>query len=239
VDPFFRKRCPTAKKYKVSLARDLITRGSRQIYIVYPPSIQKLIEIFSKFPTVGPRTAARFVFYLMRRPKEEIDSLLNSITNLRKTIKICSFCFKPFEGEGEFCEICSNPSRDRTLLCIIEKETDLIPIEKTKKYNGLYFILGGTVSALKKEDIEKLRIKELEEKIKSRPEIKEIIVATNPTTEGEATALYLERLLKSLHPPAKGRRVPEITRLGRGLPVGAELEYADEETLGAAFEGRK
>lgn len=200
---------------------------------MFSPSIQKLIKIFSKFPTVGPRTAARFVFYLMKLPKEEIDNLIKSITNLRQDVKICSFCFNPFEGEDEesLCQICQDSSRDRTLLCIIEKETDLIPLEKTKKYNGFYFILGGTVSTLKKADIEKLRTKELKERISTRPEIKEIIIATNPTTEGEATALYLERLLKPLN--------KKITRLGRGLPMGAELEYADEETLGSALEGRK
>ena len=198
---------------------------------MYPPAIQKLIDLFSKFPTVGPRTAARFVFYLMKRPKEEVEELIKSISNLKSAVKICSFCFNPFEGEADLCSICSNPGRDRTLLCIIEKETDLTPIEKTKKYKGLYFILGGTVSTLKKAEVEKLRTKELAEKIKSHPEIKEIIIATNPTTEGEATALYLERLLKPLN--------KKITRLGRGLPVGAELEYADEETLGSALEGRK
>ena len=210
---------------------------------MYPPAIQKLIDLFSKFPTVGPRTAARFVFYLMKLSEEEIKNLVSSISDLRKTIKICKFCFNPFEpsqvsskfgegeGEGELCSICSNPSRDKTLLCIIEKETDLTPIEKTKKYKGLYFILGGTVSTLKKANIEKLRVKELAERVKAHPEIKEIIIATNPTTEGEATALYLERLLKPLN--------KKITRLGRGLPVGAELEYADEETLGSALEGRK
>jgi len=197
---------------------------------MYPKSIQKLIDLFSKFPTVGPRTSARFVFYLLKLPKEEVDNLVSSITELKNNIKICELCFNPFEGDGELCRICQDDRRDKTLLCIIEKETDLIPLEKTKKFNGLYFILGGTASTLKKKDVEKLRIKELEERVKSHPEIKEIIIATNPTTEGNATTLYLERLLKPF-----GKK---ITRLGRGLPVGAELEYADEETLRAAFEGR-
>jgi len=206
---------------------------------MYPPVIQKLIKLFSKFPTVGPRTAARFIFYLIKLPQEKFDEFLAAVTNLRKSIKICSSCFNPFEDSEEtLCPICKNGSRDKSLLCVVEKETDLISIEKTKKYKGLYFILGGTVSALKKEDIEKLRIKELEERIKE-PEkfgvqgvdLKEIIIATNPTTEGEATALLLERELKPLE--------IKITRLGRGLPVGGELEYADEETLGSAFEGRK
>ncbi len=211
---------------------------------MYPKSIQKLIDLFSKFPTVGPRTAARFVFYLLKLPKEETDSLISSMSNLKSVVKICKLCFNPFDAstssaqEEELCQICSNPSRDKALLCVIEKETDLISIEKTKKYKGLYFILGGTISTLKKAEVEKLRVKELEERIKNHPEIKEIILAINPTTEGEATALYLERLLK----PWTGGELAEpkkITRLARGLPVGAELEYADEDTLSSALEGRK
>jgi recombination protein RecR len=204
---------------------------------MYPKTIQKLIDIFSKFPTVGPRTAARFVFYLLGKKEEEVNELLAAISNLKRNVKLCSFCFNPFEPSassgqgGELCLICSDPRRDKSLLCIISNETDLSAIEKTKKYNGLYFILGGTVSALKKADIEKLRIKELEERIKNHPQIKEIILATNSTTEGEATALYLERLLKPLN--------KKITRLGRGLPVGGELEYADEETLSSALESRR
>ena len=201
------------------------------------PAIQKLISLFSKFPTVGPRTATRFVFYLLKLSKEEIEELVNSISKLKKDVKICSFCFNPFESstssnqEEGLCEICSNPIRDKTLLCIVEKETDLITLEKTKKYTGRYFILGGTVSRLKKADIEKLRTKELEERIKNHPEIKEVIIATNSTVEGEATNLYLKRLLKPFN--------KKITRLGQGLPVGAELEYADEETLSSALENRK
>ena len=197
---------------------------------MYPKTIQKLIEIFSRFPTVGQRTATRFVFYLIKRDRKEIEELSKAILDLKEKIKFCKNCFKPFEGEGEICEICRDKTRDKSLLCIVEKETDLEAIEKTKKYKGIYFILGGPVSAIKKEELKKLRIKELEERLKDR-EVKEIIIATNPTTEGEAIALYLERKLKN-----SGKK---ITRLGRGLPTGGELEYADEETLGAAFESRK
>jgi len=208
---------------------------------MYSKTIQKLIDLFSKFPTVGPRTAARFVFYLMTKNEKELNELISTISNLKKNVKICSLCFNPFEpsfvkttegkGNEKLCDICANPTRDKSLLCIVEKETDLISIEKTKKYKGLYFIFGGTISKLKKEEVKKLRTTDLEARIKKHPEIKEIIIATNPTTEGEATALYLERLLKTF-----GKK---ITRLGRGLPIGAELEYADEETLGSALEGRK
>ena len=198
---------------------------------MYSKTTQKLIDLFSKFPTVGPRTASRFVFYLLRLPKEEVDKLVSSTSELKNNIKICKSCFNPFESENELCQICSNPARNKSLLCVVANETDLTTIEKTKKYQGLYFILGGTVSALKKTDLEKLRIKELENTIKNRSEIQEIILAMNATTDGEATVLYLERFLKPMN--------KKITRLGRGLPVGAELEYADEETLRAAFEGRK
>lgn len=201
--------------------------------IMHSRSIKKLIDIFSAFPTVGPRTAGRFVFYLLGLKKEEVDELVSSISDLKDKVKICSLCFNPFESDniGGICEICSDKTRDKGLLCIVENETDLATIEKLKKYKGLYFVLGGTVSRLKTDDVKKLRIKELEERIKKDQGIKEIIIATNPTTEGESTALYLERLLKPFN--------KKITLLGRGLPVGGELEYADEETLKAAFEGRK
>jgi recombination protein RecR len=198
---------------------------------MYSPTIQKLIDLFSKFPTIGPRTAARFVFYLMHKSKEELGELITSISDLKKNIKICPLCLNPYEGETKFCSICSDSRRDRSLLCIISNETDLAAIEKTKKYQGLYFILGGTVSRLKKADVEKLKIKELEKRIKDSQEIKEIILALNSTTEGEATTLYLERLLRPLN--------KKTTRLGRGLPLGGELEYADEETLSSALESRR
>ena len=201
---------------------------------MYPPSIEKSIQLFSQFPTVGPRTAARFVFYLLKLPKSDVKKIIESIAELKNKVKLCSFCFKPFEGENNLCEICSDSRRDKTLLCVVEKETDLETIEKTKKYHGRYFILGGTVSKLRKEDIEKLRIKELLE-MAELPEIQEIIIATNPTIEGEATTLYLERVLKPFD-AAQGKKT---TRLGRGLPVGGEIEYADEETLGSALDNRK
>jgi len=197
---------------------------------MYPKTIKKLIELFSKFPTVGQRTATRFAFYLIKRSKEELEELANAILDLKKKVKFCKDCFKPFEGNEEICEICRDKTRDKSLLCVVEKETDFLAIEKTKKYRGLYFILGGPISAIKKDELKKLRIKELEERVKDK-EIKEIIIATNPTTEGEAIALFLERKLKN-----SGKK---ISRLGKGLPTGGELEYADEETLSAAFDGRK
>ncbi len=198
---------------------------------MYTSSIKKLIELFSKFPTIGPRTSARFVFYLMKKDNQEIQELIQAIQNIKKEVKTCFWCFNSFEGKGELCEICQNQGRDQSILCIIENETDLASIEKTKQYKGLYFILGGTVSALRKQDLKKLRIKELEQRIKDHSEIKEIILAINPTPDGEATTLYLERILKPFN--------KKITRLGRGLPKGGELEYADEQTLKDALDRRK
>ena len=192
--------------------------------------IQQLITAFSKFPTIGPRTAARFVYYLIRLPGQEVKELIINIRELKEKIKLCILCFNPFEGEKDICGICDDKTRDRSILCVVEKEPDLEAIEKTKNYKGLYFILGGTVPVLKKSDAKKIRTQELSKRAKES-EIKEIILAINPTTEGEATALFLERLLKPLN--------KRITRLGRGLPVGAELEYSDEETLSSAFDNRK
>jgi len=217
---------------------------------MYPPIIQKLIELFSKFPGVGPKTAARFIFYLTKQNKKEIQELSKTISSLQSDLKTCDFCFNLFEspfakapeGKGEeICPICQDPTRDRSLLCVVEKETDLASIENTKIYKGLYFILGGTVSTLKKPDLKKLRIEDLIKRIKNpqnfgifRASFKEIILALNPTIEGEATTLYLERTLKKNLPPNR-----QVTRLGRGLPVGGELEYADKETLLSAFKSRR
>jgi recombination protein RecR len=198
---------------------------------MYPPSIQKLINFFAEFPGVGPRTATRFVFYLLKKEKLKLKELALAILDLKKKIRLCNFCFKPFESKENsnqtLCEICSNPLREKNLLCIVANEIDLEAIEKTKKYKGRYFILGGTIPTLKKSDFEKLKIKELEKRLKENPEIEEIILAFNPNTEGEATALYLERILKPYE--------KKITKLARGLPVGGELEYADEETLSFAI----
>lgn len=211
-------------------------------------SIDKLIDIFKKFPTVGQRTAGRFVYYLMKLPKDRIDEIINAIQELKNKIKLCQLCFNPFEpfdvaqGKGEVCPICQNPGRNKNLLCVVEKETDLLTIENTlghsptgepKKYNGLYFILGGIIGLMKNEDINSLRLEQLKLRVKDG-NFSEIIVALNPTPEGRATSILLEREIKSFLAPNT-----KITHLAKGIPVGGELEYADEETLESAFEGRK
>lgn len=201
------------------------------------------MEIFSQFPTVGPRTAARFVFYLLKSPAEELHELMKAVENLQKEIRLCRFCFNPFEFKEDeeqtgLCLICKNPLRDRSLLCVVEKESDLAALEKTKTYQGIYFIIGGTVGSLRKEDMKNVRAQELKARVEEPRQFgfpdaawKEVIIATNPTTEGETTALYIERVLKPLS--------IKTTRLGRGLPIGGELEYADDETIRSALEGRR
>lgn len=206
----------------------------------YPPKIQKLIELFAKFPGVGPKTASRFVFYLLKKQDSQINEFLDVVADLKKSIKICRFCHNPFEPKSkqDLCLICSDPLRDKSLLCVVEKETDLLLLEKTRKYLGLYFILGGLLSPLKKREIERLMLENLLKRIKEPASFglinagfKEVIIAISYTTEGEATSLYIERELKPLN--------IKVSRLAKGLSIGAEIEYADEETLSSALESRK
>jgi len=202
-------------------------------------SIDRLKNIFRKFPTVGSRTAGRFVYYLMKLPKAQTDELINAIIELRNKIKLCQMCFNPFEDDNTLCLICRNSQRNKNMLCIIEKETDLLSIESTKKFNGLYFILGGTVATMRKEDLSHLRIEELKKRVKEN-NFTEIIVALNPTPEGRTTSVLVEQTIKEallLNPSINSGL--KITHLAKGIPVGGELEYADEETLENALEGRK
>ncbi len=198
--------------------------------------IEKLITLFSRFPGIGPRTATRFAFYCLNVRKEELEDLINTLKLLKDNVRLCSFCFKAVEGEKELCNICSNVRREKEMICVVEKETDLLSIEKTGEYNGIYFILGGTVSPLRKKDLKSIRIEELKERVINYkkfnlPKIREVIIATNQNTEGEATAVFVARILSSLN--------IRYTRLGRGLSTGSELEYADDETLSFALKGRK
>ena len=200
-------------------------------------SIKKLQDLFSKFPTIGRRTAGRFVYYLINQPQATADELIRALQELKQNIKLCGFCINPFEGEGNLCSIChppaGGPSRNKQLLCIVEKENDLLSIENTKRYQGLYFILGGTLT-LRKTDGSNLRIDALKDRIQKN-NFSEVIIALNPTPEGKSTSILVERAIKEL-PQFSGLK---ITHLAKGLPVGGELEYADEETLESAFEGRK
>lgn len=198
--------------------------------------INKLIEIFKKFPTVGQRTAGRFVYYLARQPKEKVEEIANAILKLKDSVRLCQFCFNPFEinRSNQLCPICSDSRRNKSQLCIVEKEADLISIENTKKYNGLYFILGGTLFMMRKEDFGNLRLEELKGRL-LKNNFSEIIIALNPTPEGVSTSVLIEKIIKETMPET----APKITHLAKGIPVGGELEYADQETLKSAFEGRK
>ena len=194
---------------------------------IIPEKLKKIIEVFSNFPGVGERVATRFGLYLLSLDKKEREEIIKRISELNQ-IKRCPECFLPYEGES--CPICSLPQRNKKILCVVEKEQDLWQIEEKGVFGGVYFILGGTLDFLKENPLGKMRIEALKEKVeKEKPE--EIILALNPTHEGNLTMDYLEVLLKKY--PVK------ISRLGRGLPTGGEVEYADKETLKSAFEGRK
>jgi len=197
-----------------------------------PTPIKKVIEVFSKFPTIGERTATRFTLYLLSLTEEKVQEICDSILSLKKEIKLCSLCFNPFTSkkDEELCPICRDKKRNKALLCIIEKETDLWQMEKMGAYSGLYFVLGGKMDFLKENSLGKLRIEEFKKRVEeSKP--KEIILAINPTSEGVLTMNYLTRILKPYE--------TKITRLGRGLPTGGEIEYADDETIKKALEGRE
>jgi len=199
--------------------------------MTYPPSVQKLIDAFSKLPGVGPRTAARYVFYLMNHDAAAADGLADAVSALKRRVKTCRLCFNVFESEKEICDVCASARRNNKLLCIVANETDLAAIEAVQTYDGLYFVLGGTMTGIKKENHKNLRFKELEQRVKNNHALKEVILGFNPTVDGQTTIMYLQRQLKPHN--------VKISRLGLGLPVGAELEYADEETLASAISGRK
>lgn len=209
-----------------------------------PRPIQNLIDEFAKLPSVGPRQAARFVFHLLNQPKEEIEKFAKKLFVLNK-INYCQFCNRATEDE-KLCNICKDKNRDRGTICLIEKDTDIEIIEKTKRYNGIYCVLGtedeknpptARLPARQGEAKQLANLKKLIERIKkSNKKIDEIIIATDATTEGETIALYAARQLEELK-----KKYPElkITRLGRGLSTGSELEYMDEDTLTNALLGRK
>ena len=183
-----------------------------------------------KFPTIGRRSAGRFVFYLINLPKQEVDELIASLQELKNNISLCTFCFQPYENNGQtLCNVCGDSQRSKDILCVVEKEQDLLSLEATKKHKGRYFILGGTLT-LRKSTPDHLRMKELQDRI-AKNNFTEIIIALNPTPEGRTTSVLVERAIKEISQS-------KITHLATGLPIGGELEYADEETLESAFDGR-
>jgi recombination protein RecR len=194
----------------------------------YTRSADRLIAEFARLPGVGRRAAQTMVLDILKLPHEEAVRLARLILEVKKKTRACADCFNL--TEEELCPICSDPSRDRGLLCVVEESHDLAAIEKAKSYRGLYHILGGVLSPLEGIGPGELRIRELLERLRTGS-FREVLVATNPTLEGEATALYLGRQLK-------GAGIP-VTRLARGVPVGGELEYLDELTLAKAIENRR
>ena len=189
--------------------------------------VARLVEALSRLPGIGPKTASRLTFYLLRAPKEQAKALSQAIGELRERIVICEICYNITEASP--CPICRDEARDRSLLCVVEEPLDVIAIERTE-YKGLYHVLGGVISPVEGIGPENLKIAQLLRRLESEP-VKEVILATNPSLEGESTAMYIRRLLSS--PPIK------VTRIAHGLPVGGDLEYADQVTLTRALEGRR
>lgn len=192
-----------------------------------PPSVERLINELARLPGVGRRTAQRLAFHLLRAERQDALSLAEAITEVKDRIGPCRRCFNL--AEGELCGICEDSRRSASVICVVEEPSDVISIERTHEYHGLYHVLGGALSPLDGVDAGDLRISELIERVDSEP-VEEVVVATNPTTTGEATAIHISEALAGK---------VEVTRLASGLPVGADLEYADEVTLGKAFAGRK
>lgn len=200
-----------------------------------PKAIQNLIEAFERLPGIGPKTAQRLTFYLLHVPQIELDKFAKSLESLKKETMLCSVCFTI--GEEDPCSICSDSQRDSSIICVVEHPLDVLALEKNGKYQGLYHVLHGKIDPLNNIGPDEIYIRQLLERIKNKESrIKEIILATNPTMEGEATAMYIQKQIKQI--VQNGHQL-KITRIGRGLPVGADLEYADEVTLQRAMEGRR
>jgi recombination protein RecR len=200
---------------------------------VYAPPVQRLITELSKLPGVGGRTAQRLAFHILRSSDEEAFALADAIREVKERIGLCEVCFNL--ADGPRCRICADERRDPELICVVEEPSDVISIERTHEFAGRYHVLGGALSPIDGVDPEDLKIAELYGRVESDPDhpVREVVIATNPTTTGEATALHIAAGLRE--------RIPDIsvTRLASGLPVGADLEYADELTLGRAFSGRR
>lgn len=193
-----------------------------------PPPVSRLIEAFARLPGIGPKSASRLTYYLIRSQGDEAIELSDALKELRERIQFCSICFNITEHSP--CPICLSEERDRSVICVVEEPLDVMAVERTREYRGLYHVLHGAISPMDGIGPEDLRIRELIDRVLDGS-VKEIILATNPSLEGENTAMYVQR--KLVAQPVK------ITRLARGLPMGGDLEYADEVTLARAFEGRR
>lgn len=194
----------------------------------YSPSIEKLIESFERLPSIGHKTAVRLAFHMLDLSKEETDEFINSIINAKEKLKYCSNCYNISDTDP--CPICSSPKRDNSVICVVEDVRDVMAMERTHEFKGVYHVLHGTISPMNGIGPEDIKIKELLNRIANN-DIKEIIIATNPRVEGEATAIYLSKIIKPLG--------IKVTRIAHGITVGGDLEYTDEVTLSKALEGRR
>ena len=189
-------------------------------------ALQQLIEEFARLPGIGRKTAQRLALYILKQDREDVVRMARALVNVKERIRYCSVCWNITEIDP--CSVCSSTRRDKSLICVVEEPNDVMAVEKTNEFRGLYHVLGGSLSPLDGIGPEELKIRELLSRM--TPEVTEVILALNPNVEGEATTLYLTKLLKPL--------CPRITRIARGLPVGGDLEFADEATLSRALEGR-
>ena len=194
----------------------------------YSPSIEKLIQSFEKLPSIGNKTAARLAFYILNASEEETNEFISSIVNAKKNLKYCTKCYNLSDTDP--CSICGNPKRDQSQICVVEDVRDIIAMERTHEFKGVYHVLHGSISPMNGIGPDDIKIKELLARLMDG-QVKEVILATNPRVEGEATAMYLSKLIKPLG--------ISVTRIAHGIPVGGDLEYTDEVTLSKALEGRR
>ena len=196
-----------------------------------PKAITDVIESFEKLPGIGPKSAQRLTFYLLHVPQGELDKFSLAVQNLKKGTVLCSVCFSIAETDP--CATCSDSQRDHMTICVVEQVLDVLALEKNGKYNGVYHVLHGRIDPLNNIGPDEIYVRQLFDRVKNNLEITEIILATNPTMEGEATAMYIAKQFKNQESRIK------ITRIGRGLPMGSDIEYADDITLQRAMEGRR
>ena len=195
---------------------------------VYTQPVQDLIDELGRLPGVGPKSAQRIAFHILKLPEQDATRLAHAITEVKRRIRFCDTCFNI--SESEECELCGDSRRDASIICVVEEPKDIVAVEKTQEFRGRYHVLQGAINPIEGIGPDQLRVRELLERIKG-DEVQEIILCTNPNIEGEATAMYLARLLEPVG--------VKVTRIASGLPVGGDLEYADELTLGRALEGRR
>lgn len=195
---------------------------------LYSPSIEKLIESFERLPSIGHKTAARLAFYMLDLGEQETNEFITSIINAKKNLKFCSKCYNISDTDP--CPICSSPKRDSSIICVVEDVRDIIAMERTHEFKGVYHVLHGSISPMNGIGPDDIKLKELISRL-SDGSVKELILATNPRVEGEATAMYISKLVKPMG--------VKVTRIAHGIPVGGDLEYTDEVTLSKALEGRR